>query len=266
MDSSFIRRLGLPAVVAVAAAVAFIALAYAAPNSPAAAEVAPANTAVPTISDTTPESGQALTANPGTWTGDQPIVFTYRWLRCNPGGNNCVDIPTADQQTYTVQGADVGNTLRVRVTATNATGSSTATSDNTSAVTQAPAPPAPGSTIPVTAVNPPNRLIPAQVQFNPNPIGLATPSIDVRVRVQDTRGFFVSGALVFVRSTPLVTTGAEVPTGDDGWATVTLHPRKNYRILRFQSNLQIFVRARKSGDPLFAGVSGRRLVQVRIAH
>jgi hypothetical protein len=264
-SNSLTRRLGLLAVGAIAAA-AFVALAYAAPNSSSAALVPPANTALPTISDTTPETGQELTANPGTWTGDAPIVFTYRWLRCNPAGNNCVEIPTATQQTYTVQAADVGNTLRVRVTGTNASGATTATSDNTSAVTAAPPPPAPGSTIPVTAVAPPNRLVPAQVQFTPNPIGLSTPSIQVRVRVQDTRGFFVSGALVFVRPTPLVTTGAEVTTDGQGWATATLRPRRNYGIIRFQDNLQMFVRARKAGDPLVAGVSGRRLVQVRVAH
>jgi hypothetical protein len=260
------RRLGLLAVPAVVAAAVFVAVAYAAPTGPSAAQAVPVNTALPTISDTTPESGQQLTAGPGTWTGDQPIVFTYQWLRCNPGGNNCVAIPTAFDQTYTVQAADVGNTLRVRVTATNASGPTTATSDNTAVVTQGPPAPAPGSVIPVTAVTPPARLIPAQIQFTPNPISTSTRAVVVRVRVQDTRGFFVSGALVFVRSTPLVTSGAEVATGSDGWATVPLHPRTNFGILRLQNNLQIFVRARKSGDPLFAGVSGRRLVQVRVAH
>jgi hypothetical protein len=264
-STSLTRRFGLLAVAAVASAAAFVALAYAAPNSPSAAQVAPANTSPPTISDTTPESGQVLTAKAGTWTGDAPIVFTYRWLRCNPAGNNCVEIPGADQQTYTVQAADVGDSLRVRVTGTNPSGSTPAQSAATSPVAQAAPPPPPGSTIPVTAVTPPERLVPAQVQFSPNPIGVSTPSIQVPVRVQDTRGFFVSGALVFVRPTPLVTTGAEVTTDNEGWATVTLRPRRNYGIIRLQSNLQIFVRARKSGDPLFAGISGRRLVQVRVA-
>jgi hypothetical protein len=260
------RRVGLLVLLAGAGAAAFVALGYAAPNQTSAqAQYAPANTAPPTISDTTPESGQQLTANPGTWTGDQPIVFTYQWLRCNPGGENCVAIPGAVQQSYTEQAADVGDTLRVRVTATNASGSTAATSAATSRVTQGPPPPAPGSTIPVTAVTPPNRLVPAQVQFNPSPIRRTTASIEVRVRVQDTRGFFVSGALVFVRSTPLVTSSSgEATSGSDGWATVTLRPRRNYGIIRFQDNLQIFVRVRKQGDPLFAGVSGRRLVQVRI--
>jgi hypothetical protein len=263
---SLARRLGLLAVAGVAGAAAFVTLASAEPNQPSAALVKPSNTAKPTISDTTPETGQELTAGPGTWTGDQPIVFTYQWLRCNPGGNNCVEIPTADDQTYTVKSADVGNTVRVRVTATNVSGSESENSEATSVVTQGAPPPAPGSTIPVTAVTPPARLVPAQVQFSPNPISVNTGSIEVRVRVQDTRGFFVSGALVFVRPTPLVTSGAEVTTDSDGWATATLHPRKNYGIIRVQSNLQIFVRARKTGDSLFAGVSGRRLVQVKIAH
>lgn len=260
------RRLGLLAVAGLTGAAVFVTLASAEPNDPSAAQVRPQNTAKPTVSDTTPESGQQLTAGPGTWTGDQPIVFTYQWLRCNPGGNNCVEIPNADDQTYTAQSADVGNTLRVRVTATNASGSDSENSDATSAVSQGAPPPAAGSVIPVTAVTPPARLVPAQVQFSPNPVGTSTTSIQVRVRVQDTRGFFVSGAQVFVRTTPLVTKGAEVATDNEGWATITLQPRSNFRIVRLQSNLQVFVRARKSGEPLFGGVSGRRLVQLRIAH
>ena len=260
------RRLGLLALAAGATAAVFVAIAYAAPGRPSAALVAPVNTSPPTISDTTPESGQELTAGPGTWTGDAPIVFTYAWLRCNPGGNNCVAIPSATLPTYRAQAADVGNTLRVRVTARNASGSTSARSAATSAVAQGPPPPAPGSTIPVTAVTPPARLVASQVQFSPNPIAPSTTSIHVRVRVEDTRGFFVSGALVFVRSTPLVTQGSEVQSGNDGWATVTLQARKNFGIVRLQNNLQIFVRVRKEGEELFAGVSGRRLVQVRVAH
>ena len=115
-------------------------------------------------------------------------------------------------------------------------------------------------------MTPPARLVASQVQFSPNPITTSTTSLDVRVRVQDSRGFFVSGALVFVRTTPLVASGGEVATGADGWATVTLRPRSNFGIIRLQSNLQVFVRARKQGEPLFAGIPGRRLVQLKIAH
>ncbi len=263
--TSSTRRLRLGALLGLAAAGAapFVALGYAAPNETSAqAQYAPANTAPPTISDTTPQSGQTLTAGNGTWTGDQPIVFSYQWLRCNSGGQSCVQIPAATNQTYTVQAADVDNTLRVRVTGTNASGSSSAESAATSRVT-AGVPPT--GTVPITAVTPPNRLAIDQVRFSPNPIRLSTRAIDVRVKVLEASGRPVSGALVFVRSTPLVTESAgEVTTGNDGWATVRLVPRSNYRIIRIQDNLQIFVRARKAGEDLQAGVSSRRLVQVSI--
>lgn len=267
MTSSTRRtRLGALLALAAAGAAAFVALGYAAPNETSAqAQYAPTNTAPPTISDTTPESGQTLTAGNGTWTGDAPIVFTYQWRRCNPGGENCVQIPNASGQTYTVQSADVGNTLRVRVTGTNASGSSSAESAATSRVTAAAPPTPPTGTVPVTAVTPPNRLAISQVRFTPNPIRLSTRAIDVRVTVLEQSGRPVSGALVFVRSTPLVTNSAgEATTGNDGVATVRLVPRSNYRIIRFQDNLQIFVRARKAGENLQAGISTRRLVQVSI--
>jgi hypothetical protein len=259
------RRLRLGALIGLgaAAAAAFVALGYAAPSQTSAQlQYAPVNTAPPTISDTTPVTGQTLTAGNGTWTGDQPIVFAYQWLRCNSGGQNCVSIPGATNSTYTVQPADLNNTLRVRVTGTNASGSSSAESAATSRVTQAP--PATGA-VPIAAVNLPNRLKIDQVRFTPNPIRLSTRAIDVRVTVLEQSGRPVSGALVFVRSTPLVTTSAgEVTTGNDGVATVRLLPRSNYGIIRFQDNLQIFVRARKAGEDLQAGVSSRRLVQVSI--
>lgn len=259
------RRLRLGALLALAAAggAAFVALGYAAPNETSAqAQYAPVNTAAPTISDTTPESGQTLTANNGTWTGDQPIVFTYQWLRCNAGGQNCVQIPGATTQTYTVQSADVDNTLRVRVTGTNSSGASSAESAATSKVTAGVPPTGP---VPVAAVTPPNRLAIDQVRFSPNPIRLSTRAIDVRVQVLEASGRPVVGALVFVRSTPLVTTSpGEATTGNDGFATVRLTARSNYNIIRFQDNLQIFVRARKAGEDLQAGISSRRLVQVSI--
>lgn len=62
--------------------------------------VAPANTVAPSISGT-PQVGQTLTANPGTWTGTAPITYTYKWKR------NGVDIPGATGSTYVAQVADV---------------------------------------------------------------------------------------------------------------------------------------------------------------
>ena len=83
----------------------------------------------------------------------------------------------------------------------------------------------------------------------------------LRVRVVDTRGYFVRDALVFVRSTTLVTSlPGERPTGTDGWARLRMTPRATSRST--EELVRFFVRARKQGEPLRAGVSTRRIVQV----
>jgi hypothetical protein len=230
----------------------------------AQSQYAPTSTAPPTISDTSPQAGQTITATEGTWTGDQPQTTAYQWERCNAGGSSCVVIPGANTQSYTVQNADVGNTLRVTVTRANASGSSSASSAATSPVTAAPGP---GSTIPATSVNPPDRLLIDRVQFSPNRIRSRFAAFTVRVKVLDTRGRNVSGALVFLRSTPVVTTTPpERATGNDGWVTFTVQPERDFRIVfRRGYNLQFFARARKPGENPLAGVSTRRLVQVGIS-
>ena len=97
----------------------------------------PANTAAPTISGTA-RHGETLTADRGTWTGTDPIDYAYQWQRCDTDGENCNDIAGADQDTYTLTAADVGKTIRVKVTATNAGGSGSASSDATASVDAAP--------------------------------------------------------------------------------------------------------------------------------
>ena len=243
---------------------AFLTLGYASSDVTAAqSQYAPTNTAPPTISDTTPQAEQTITTTEGTWTGEGPQTTAFQWERCNASGANCVAIPGAIQQSYTVQSADVGNTLRARVTRSNASGSTSVVSAATSPVTAAPAA---GTTIPVAAVNPPERLLIDQVQFSPNPLRSRFNAFTVRARVLDTRGRNVSGALVFLRSTPVVTTTPpERPTGDDGWVTFTVQPERDFSIVfRRGYNLQFFVRARKPGENPLAGVSTRRLVQVGI--
>ena len=80
---------------------------------------APANTAAPSIDDTTPNDGQLLRGSAGTWTGTQPIAFAYKWLRCDAGGTPCTEIAGATQQDYTATPADIGHPLRLQVTASN---------------------------------------------------------------------------------------------------------------------------------------------------
>jgi len=99
----------------------------------------PRNTALPTVSGT-PTSGQTLTASPGTWSSaTQP--YAYQWRRCDSSGATCSNVSGATSTTYALADSDVGSTLRVRVTATNSYGSTTADSAATAVVTGAPTPP-----------------------------------------------------------------------------------------------------------------------------
>src|SRR5207247_1980765 len=89
--------------------------------------VAPSNTSPPTISGTA-QQRQRVSADPGTWSGTQPPGYAYQWRRCDSGGAACNDISGATNQSYSLVAADVGATLRVSVTASNALGSSSAVS------------------------------------------------------------------------------------------------------------------------------------------
>ncbi len=103
-------------------------------------DVPPTNTSPPTISGAA-EEGQTLSADPGSWSGTQPITYAYQWRRCNSAGSSCGDIAGASDQTYTLVTADVGSTIRVAVTASNGAGSATASSAPTAVVQAAPVPP-----------------------------------------------------------------------------------------------------------------------------
>lgn len=97
----------------------------------------PHNTALPTISGTT-RQGETLTADPGMWSGTQPITFGFQWRRCDSNGTSCANIVGATSKTYLLTSADVGNTLRVRVLATNTAGSGAAVSAATNVVSAKP--------------------------------------------------------------------------------------------------------------------------------
>jgi hypothetical protein len=114
---------------------------------------APANTAAPGVSGTA-QQGQTLNASAGSWSGSTPMTYGYQWRRCNASGGACTDV-SGSGAAYQLVAADVGATIRVRVTATNAAGSATADSAQTAVVTSStpdpdpdPDPePTPGTTI-----------------------------------------------------------------------------------------------------------------------
>jgi hypothetical protein len=171
-------------------------------------------------------------------------------------------------------------------TTTDSTSTSTSTSTTSSTTTTTPTTTATSSTttttpvtgpagqiklangrtsIPVSSVALPARLIIDGVRFTPSLVVSRSRPVSVRVHVSDTRGFVVRDALVFVRATPLVTsTPAEQATDQAGYVTLTAFPRATFPLKRGY-HVQFFVRTRKEGDSLLAGVSSRRLVQVATA-
>lgn len=80
----------------------------------------PVNSVAPAITGTAQE-GQTLTCSTGTWSGTP--TYTYQWKR---NGSN---IGSATNSTYTLVTADVGQSIKCTVTATNTLGSSNADSN-----------------------------------------------------------------------------------------------------------------------------------------
>jgi Lysyl oxidase len=73
----------------------------------------------PTVSGTA-QVGSVLSSVPGSWltrmTTGTNAVFDYQWRRCDSTGWACADIPGATAASYIPTDADLGKTLRARVT------------------------------------------------------------------------------------------------------------------------------------------------------
>lgn len=76
--------------------------------------------------------GEELAVDVGTWSPDA-TSYAYQWQRCDFDALNCVNVGGATGETYGVRNADIGYRLRAVVTARNAQGTGTASS-NLSAV------------------------------------------------------------------------------------------------------------------------------------
>ncbi|WP_169542165.1 C1 family peptidase [Solirubrobacter soli] len=93
----------------------------------------PVNTVAPKVTGTAQRT-KVLTATAGTWTG-AGNAYTYQWQRDD--GSGYVDITGAKAATYTLTADDLGDTVRVKVTATNVDGAVDKASEPTATVTTA---------------------------------------------------------------------------------------------------------------------------------
>jgi hypothetical protein len=216
----------------------------------------------PSISGS-PAIGQQLVANPGSWS-NIPDRYTYQWLSCDAAGGACAAIPGATGSVFGVRSADLGRTLRVEVRAINPFGSSRRTSNATRVVRETVSGGA-GTPVAIASVSLPDRLVISGVTFAPSAIRSRQEAVTLSVRVTDTRGRLVQGALVLAEGIPFgrVDPSAEAVTGSTGVATITLRPTVRLPLVP-NTALQIFLRARKPGENVLAGISTRRLVQIRI--
>lgn len=239
-----------------------------APTAVIVSGAGPQNTVPPTVSGT-PTEGQTLVVANGTWAGAAPITFTYVWSRCDATGAACVPIGGATNNTYVLVAADIAKTLRASVTAKNTLGSQTQITGPTASIARlTPASlvtlPSGVKSIDVSDVSLPDQLIIDKVSFSPNPLR-SRAAFTARVHISDSRGYAVRNAIVFVEGLPFgrASQPPETKTGSDGTATLTLHPTSKLP-LQNGATLVMFIRARKSGDQLIAGVSARRLVNLRV--
>lgn len=96
--------------------------------------IPPANTVLPQITGDIVENSDIYTTS-GSWSGSGALSYTYQWQNCDAAGANCVNRDNATFDGISLNGNDLGRTVRVLVTATNSAGSATATSAASAVVT-----------------------------------------------------------------------------------------------------------------------------------
>ncbi len=93
----------------------------------------------PAGSPGTAVTGRVLSGFAGGWNASPPPTLALQWTRCDSSGNGCSAIGGATNPTYVPAAADVGSTLRLQVTGSNASGSVAVSSAPTSVVQSGPA-------------------------------------------------------------------------------------------------------------------------------
>jgi uncharacterized protein YukE len=93
----------------------------------------PLNTALPAVTGHAIDEA-TLGATYGRWAGVTPLSYRFQWEACNAAGEACSQIGGATANKYKLLHVDVGETLRVIVTATNSEGGATVTSRQSSVI------------------------------------------------------------------------------------------------------------------------------------
>jgi hypothetical protein len=230
----------------------------------AAATGAPVATEAPTITGIA-LAGQTLKGSTGVWSGGRRLTFAYQWERCGQGGSGCGPIQGATGPTYVLGSADVGATIVVEVTATNASGSAGASSPATASVSATPsagATPLPGGgfSLPVSAVAPPDRLLVTTSHLRAGgPVG----GVVVRARVTDASGYPIGGAQVSVTALPfgLLRQPAPAATTTTGSVSFLLQPLPHAWLAR-SLVAAVLVRADVPGATAPSAIGGSALDQL----
>ena len=216
-----------------------------------------------------PVLGQTLTADPGVWSGTQPITFSYQWRSCNRQGGSCQNIAGAVARTYNLRQTDVGTTLRIRVTARNSIGTTRRHlgadgGHRRQRTHRVPRRQRTDQHHPADAAGPPARgPLPGVAEPDPALGG----GSHVGFRVTACGGRAVAGALVYVTAVPYnqFAHSARAADGRRRHRNPADGPPAGFPAANNQTLLVMFVRARKGGEPVLAGISTRRLISFRLA-
>jgi len=106
-------------------------------DAPVSSQNAPLASTAPSVQEAAPAVGETLSGQAGAWTappGAETIGYAYQWQSCEATGASCRSIPGAVATSYTAGTGDVGHTLRLLVTASNADGASALASAPTGVV------------------------------------------------------------------------------------------------------------------------------------
>lgn len=211
--------------------------------------------------------GQPLTGNAGSWSSST-ASYTYQWQRCLAGGVSCADIPGATGQTYLLDSNDVGNSVRLSVTATDGTGSSAATSAATETINDRVqvlgADTGKVGSMQAANLALPDRLFIDKLDLQPTAFTNRLPVI-ARIHVSDLAGQNVGGALVRVIGLPSTwaTTRIEAVSAATGWAWLRIFPTKKMPLTPGHQ-LALAITARVPGSTVDAGTSVRRIFQAPV--